>query len=137
MIRLPAGTWTPITWLQSAYFNVVYESQVDHAPRYPIAAADAARELLLSFLSVQQQADYNRGGYFYVISSAGRRWRIRNAGPSGNVDLMAGLEETSVKATYCFHPSCAWPHEQAYLAQMLALVTDEDSVLDVANRCYW
>jgi hypothetical protein len=52
------------------------------------AANTRAEELLLSLLTPEQAATYRERGWFEVRGSKGGRWRIRNRGQSGNVDLM-------------------------------------------------
>jgi len=98
-------------------------------------ADQRAQELLLSLLTPQQRESYLDKGWFEVRGSKGGRWRIRNKGQSGNVDLMPEIGEER-DATYCAHPPGGLPNADAHLAQMLALVTDEESFLRTANRHY-
>lgn len=96
------------------------------------AARKRSEELLEFVLTGEQMADYRERGYFEVISSKGRRWRIRARGQAGNVDLLP--EQGSERdATYCIHPRGV-PDPDAHLAQALMLATDEDEFLRVANR---
>jgi hypothetical protein len=100
------------------------------------AAADRrAQELLLSLLSPEQRESYLDRGWFEVRGSRGGRWRIRDRGQSGNVDLMPEIGEER-DATYCAHPPGGLPAADAHLAQMLALVTDEESFVRIANVHY-
>lgn len=94
-----------------------------------------AEELLRSLLSDDQWASYQENGWFEVRGSSGRRWRIRNRGQSGNVDLMPEIGEER-EATYCAHPPGGLPDADAHAAQMLALVTDEEAFTRVANVHY-
>lgn len=94
-----------------------------------------AQELLLSLLSPEQRATYEEHGWFEVRGSKGGRWRIRNKGQSGNVDLMPEIGEER-DATFCAHPPGSLPNADAHLAQMLTLVTDEDSFRRTANVHY-
>lgn len=96
-------------------------------------ASERAVELLLSLLSDEQAATYAEHGWFEVRGSSGRRWRIRNRGQSGNVDLMPEIGEKH-EATYCAHPAEWLPDADAHVAQMLALVTDDEAFMRVANR---
>ena len=98
-------------------------------------ARTRAEELLLSLLSEEQAASYRERGWFEVRGSKGGRWRIRNRGQSGNVDLMPEIGEER-EATYCAHPPDGLPDADAHVAQMLALVTDEEAFLRVANCHY-
>lgn len=94
-----------------------------------------AQELLRSLLSDEQWASYQGNGWFEVRGSKGGRWRIRNRGQSGNVDLMPEIGEER-DATYCAHPPGGLPDADAHAAQMLALVTDEEAFARVANVHY-
>jgi hypothetical protein len=98
-------------------------------------ASERAEELLLSLLSEEQAATYREHGWFEVRGSSGRRWRIRNRGQSGNVDLMPEIGDVR-QATYCAHPPGHLPHADAHVAQMLALVTDDKAFERTANRHY-
>jgi hypothetical protein len=95
-------------------------------------ANDRALGLLKSMLTDQQWADYEGRGWFEVRGSRGRRWRIRKGGQSGNVDLMPEQGEVR-EASFCAHPRDWLPNADAHLAQMLALVADEEEFVRVAN----
>lgn len=100
-----------------------------------VTANARAEQLLFSLLSDEQARTFREHGWFEVLGSRGRRWRIRNRGQAGNVDLMpaAGNERD---ATFCAHPPDHLPDCDAYVAQMLHLVTDEDDFRRVANK-HW
>jgi hypothetical protein len=98
-------------------------------------ASERATELLLSLLSEEQAATYREHGWFEVRGSSGRRWRVRNRGQSGNVDLMPEAGEER-EATYCAHPPGGLPDADAHVAQMLALVTDDTTFERTANVHY-
>lgn len=98
-------------------------------------ARERALELLGTVLTVEQMASYREKGWFEVRGSKGRRWRIRANGVAGNVDLMPEIGQVR-EATYCAHPPQALPAPDVHLAQMLALVTDEDEFVRVANVRY-
>lgn len=100
------------------------------------AAAHAERDaraerLLLSFLTPEQARSYTEDGSFLVTGSSGGRWRIRREGYQGNVDLLD--EEGRQVAWWCIHPPGGLPDADAYLAQMLHLVTDEGSFRAIGN----
>lgn len=94
-----------------------------------------ALELLRSLLSETQWASYREKGWFEVTGRSGRRWRVRDRGQSGNVDLMPEIGEER-EATYCAHPPEGLPDADAHAAQMLAMVTDDEAFLRTANR-HW
>lgn len=96
------------------------------------AAQARAEELLLSLLSDEQRATYREHGWFEVRGSSGRRWRVRNRGQSGNVDLMPEIGDVR-EATFCAHPAERLPDADAHVAQMLALVTDDEAFERTAN----
>jgi hypothetical protein len=98
-------------------------------------ASARATGLLLSLLSDEQAATYREHGWFEVRGSSGRRWRVRNRGQSGNVDLMPEIGDVR-EATYCAHPPGSLPDADAHVAQMLALVTDDAAFERTANRHY-
>jgi hypothetical protein len=90
-----------------------------------------ALELLRSLLTGEQWASYQENGWFEVRGSKGGRWRIRNRGQSGNVDLMPEIGGER-DASYCAHPPGMLPDPDAHAAQMLALVTDEEMFVRTA-----
>ena len=109
--------------------------QQDQERRRAREQADArAEELLLSLLTEEQAATRQDRGWFEVRGSAGGRYRIRSRGQAGNVDLMPETGEER-DTSYCCHPSGV-PDADAHLAQMLALVTDEDRFRRTANIAY-
>jgi hypothetical protein len=138
-------TLTNLTW---AGWNTVYQENADQRAererREEQARADAelaeqryrqavtrGEELLLSLLSDEQAASRRDHGYFTVRGSrSGAVYRIHSRGISNNVDRLddGGRREM----VFCAHPPglCA---PDVHLAQMLALVTDEDAFLAVAN----
>ena len=86
-------------------------------------------------LTDQQARDYVEHGWFEVRGSRGGRYRIRNRGQSGNVDLMPEIGNER-DATMCIHPPGNLPAADAQLAQLLHLVTDEDGFRRTANIAY-
>jgi hypothetical protein len=96
------------------------------------AADEIATGLLLSFLTSEQARTYTEHGWFEIRGSLGRRWRIHKHSQAGNVALMP--EQGDVRtATYCCHPPGGLPNADAHLAQLLAIVTDEDAFEQTAN----
>jgi hypothetical protein len=98
-------------------------------------ASERAVELLLSLLTPEQAASYQEHGWFEVRGSSGRRWRIRNRGQSGNVDLMPEIGDER-EMSLCAHPAGWLPDADAHVAQMLALVTDDEAFARTANVHY-
>jgi hypothetical protein len=102
-----------------------------------LVANDRATELLLELLTAEQARSYTERGYFEVRGSRGGRWRIRNRGQQGNVELMAETGELA-GARFCCHPPASGglllPDADAHIAQMLAIATDEAEFVRTANR---
>lgn len=117
--------------VRQAEWQARYEEQERERARTQARAL----ELLRSLLSGEQWENYQDKGWFEVTGSSGRRWRVRNRGQSGNVDLMPETGEER-EATYCAHPPGGLPDADAHAAQMLALVTDDEAFLRTANR-HW
>jgi hypothetical protein len=92
-----------------------------------------AEALLLSLLDEAQARAYTELGWFEVRGSAGGRFRIRRHGQAGNVDELEPASDKRI-ASYCIHPSGAFPDADAHVAQYLALVTDERRFREIANR---
>jgi len=97
-----------------------------------IVVQTRARELLLSLLTEEQAVSYTEQGWFEVRGSRGGRWRIRDRGQAGNVDLMPEIGDIR-EASFCCHPPGGLPDADAHVAQMLHLVTDEDGFRRTAN----
>jgi hypothetical protein len=98
------------------------------------AAQVKAIRLLKHLLSDEQRAELDAHGQFHVQGSRGRRYCIRANGQSGNVAWVddAGKE----LGRFCAHPDGSQgylPDADAWLAQAMALQTDEDAFLAVAN----
>lgn len=90
-----------------------------------------AKALLESMLTSEQIAQLAANRWFEVVSQHGRRYRI-NQGQTGNVQRLK--KDGTHEARFCIHPGESVPDEDAMLAQMLLLRTDEDSFLKIANR---
>jgi hypothetical protein len=94
-----------------------------------VVAATRAEELLLLHLSEDQQKQYLEKGYFETIVND-KTYRI-NKGRAGNVYLIEGGK---TKYKYCAHPSAYTPEQDAMLAQLLMLKTDEERFIKTANK---
>lgn len=96
-----------------------------------LSPRERAQQLLESRLSAEQRTELAQHGYFHVVGSRGRRYRIRAQGVNGNVEWVDN--DGVVLGRLCAHPSGSLPHADYWLAQMLALQHDEDAFLRVAN----
>jgi hypothetical protein len=95
----------------------------------PEQKADA---LLKEWLSPAQRSTLHKYGFFEVRGShTGKCYRIRR-GRNMNI-YEVGTGQTQV-AIWCFGPVGHLPLGDVMLAQMLALETDEQAALAVANR---
>jgi len=95
------------------------------------AARRRAVELLESWLTPGQLADFREHRRFEVVSDTGTRWRINCSGQAGNVERLDEAGEW--ESTWCAHPPGGLPDADAWLAQRLILQTDEAAFLAVAN----
>ena len=90
-----------------------------------------ALRLLRSWLSPRQRSDFDRNGYFDVVGSdTGRGYRIRR-GTSGNVNEID--EYGWLARGWCFVPLGGLTEGDVMLAQKIALETDEERTLSIAN----
>ncbi len=95
------------------------------------AASRRATETLRSLLTEENQRRLDAGFDLLIVGSAGGQYRVRH-GYQGNIRRSDGR-------TFCAHPSMVTPEgdllptEDAMIAQILALVTDEPAFLRVAN----
>lgn len=100
--------------------------------RLKVAARERAEELLLLMLTEEQAASRREHGFFTVLGSrSGKAYRIHDRGQAGNIDRLG--DDGRREYTYCAHPPAGLPAADAHLAQMLAIATDEDEFLRVAN----
>jgi hypothetical protein len=98
-------------------------------PSQPEQKADA---LLNEWLRPEQRATLERHGYFDVRGShTGKCYRIRR-GRNMNIDELG--KNGGQVATWCFGPVAYLPLGDVMLTQKLALETDEQATLAVANR---
>jgi hypothetical protein len=95
-------------------------------------AEKKARDLLKQWLSPAQLAQYEGDGYFEVTGcDTGKRYRVRRDRQM-NIDE---LDRRDVRiAVWCFGPEGHLPLGDVMLAQKLALETDEQAALAIANR---
>ncbi len=96
-------------------------------------AVNRAKALLESVMDEEQRKEAAEKSQFHVRSSKGKVFRIRTTHASGNVEEID--EKGEAVARYCAHPRGV-PLGDQLLAQKLALETDEESFLKVAN-CHW
>jgi hypothetical protein len=95
-------------------------------------AEQRAYTLLKEWLSPEQIARFERHGYFEVRGShSGKCYRIRRD-RNMNIDELDG--DGSRVAVWCFSPAGHLPLGDNMLAQKIALETDEQAALAVANR---
>lgn len=107
-------------------------SQLEQERREARAVANVkASRLLELVLSDEQRSELKTHRRFHVRGSRGRRYCIHANGQSGNVSWVddAGKE----LGRFCAHPAGYLPDADAWIAQALALETDEDAFLAVAN----
>lgn len=108
-----------------------YAEQARQQARQLEAARERAEELLTALLTGEQAASRRESGWFAVRgSSSGKTYRIHSTGISNNVDRLG--EDGRRERIFCAHPP-GLPAPDVHLAQMLALATDEDAFLRVAN----
>jgi hypothetical protein len=97
-------------------------------------AEQRAYTLLKRWLSPEQTAQLERHGYFEVSGShSGKRYRIRS---NRNMNIEEIDDSGSRVAVWCFGPAGYLPLGDNMLAQKIALETDEQAALAVAN-CGW
>ena len=91
-----------------------------------------ANTLLKEWLCPEQGLTLDRRGYFQVTGShTGKRYRIRRY-PQMNIDEL-GKDRVPI-AVWCFGPVGHLPLGDVMLTQKLALETNEQAALAVANR---
>ena len=97
-------------------------------------AEQRAYALLTEWLSPEQIAQLERHGYFEVRGShSGTCYRVHRE-RNMNIDQLDG--EGSRVAVWCFGPMGNLPLGDNLLAQKIALETDEQAALAVANRSW-
>jgi hypothetical protein len=97
-------------------------------------AEQRAYTLLKEWLSPEQLAQLERHGYFEVRGShSGKCYRVRR-------DRNMNIDELDGKgfrvAVWCFGPAEGLPLGDNMLAQKIALETDEQAALAIANRAW-
>lgn len=96
------------------------------------AALKRAEELLLSYLTSDQQRDYKKNDGFLVCTRSGSRYRIYKSGIAGNIYRLD--EKGKVIERLCAHvPHGQVPDPDNYLTQMLLLRHDEEGFRRTAN----
>jgi hypothetical protein len=105
--------------------------------RYQVCAGGREAEkkglaLLKRWLSPAQLSQYESDGYFEVTGcDTGKRYRVRRDRQM-NIDELDG--HGARVAVWCFGPEGHLPVGDVMLAQKVALETDEQAALAVANR---
>jgi hypothetical protein len=94
------------------------------------AARARAEQILLDWLSLQQQDDYRKRQQFDVTGSDGRRWRILCQGQTGNVQRLDDRGEWT--HAWCGHPR-GLPDPVAWLTQAMAVAHDAIGFMKTAN----
>lgn len=89
-----------------------------------------AEQLLVENLSLKQRVEYLEHKHF-TVHGRGARFRIRK-GRNGNIDVVNA--EGILTHRLCGHPGIMVPDFDTMLAQKLALETDEDAFIKVANK---
>jgi hypothetical protein len=94
-----------------------------------------AEELLLSLLDPEQKQSYKERHFFNVISNLGRLFRIHCNGDryAGNITFFADDLRTPAASLCCHPPDMSLPAPDHWLAQKLALETDEEEFCRRAN----
>lgn len=113
---------------QAAKQIALYREQQARA----IAARTRSRELLLSHLTPAQRETFEKKKWFVIVGGQSRRrYRIRDAGHAGNIDVLNGEK---VMHRLCCHCDHSIPIHDNMLAQKLTLEYDESTFLRLANR---
>ena len=95
-------------------------------------AEERSQQLLRSWLSSEQLANYDTFGHFVVVGSdTGKRYRILKGRVFNIQELDAGGREY---CTWCFAPDRVATGD-VNLAQKIALENFENRALRIANRC--
>jgi hypothetical protein len=117
-----------------AHLSTVFGNPRDQDFAQRRKAEQRAHTLLKRWLSPEQTAQLERNGHFEVRGShSGKRYRIRPH-RNKNIDELDG--EGSRIAVWCFGPRGNLPLGDHMLAQKIALETDEQATLAVANRSW-
>jgi len=112
--------------------------EIVNQQRARIEAKARAEELLRSCLTSHQREQMDESGCFPVAGSDGGLFLIyTDRGTSGNVTELFDEDDGLVEiARWCAHPPDGLPQADIFLAQKLALETDEMNFRLVAN-CHW
>jgi hypothetical protein len=107
-----------------------YAAACAEQDRERAAARARAEQILLDWLSPQQQDDYRKRQQFDVAGSDGCRWRILCQGQTGNVRRLDDRGEWT--HAWCGHPR-GLPDPVAWLTQAMAVAHDAVSFMKTAN----
>jgi len=96
------------------------------------AKEEKARQLLREVITLEQDQQLEKDGYFELVAvKSGHRYRI-NKGRAGNVQQLDDKTGKVLKKL-CFHPTEYVHNYDTMVAQKLMLENDEEQVLRVAN----
>lgn len=110
-------------WAVRLLYRACREENTSHA---------RARQLLRAWLSPHQKIQFEANGFFDVLGChSGKRYRIRR-GTSANINELDGNGQLG--PGWCFVPAGALAEGDVMLAQKIALETNEQGALDIANR---
>jgi hypothetical protein len=112
-------------------------------------ASNTARQLFESFLTPKQKADIRTKNCFYFDSNLHKRWAIQTTNVVGNcfslddrIGYCAQLQRLRTQVPYfvwrpetrtTYQPFAFYPYWDHFLAQMLAIQTDENAFCAVAH----
>lgn len=113
-----------------------YREQQEAARALREQAQARSLELLRLVLTDEEYGRYEGGNVIEITGSAGGRYRIRQVGYEGNVEQID--EEGEAIMRLCAHPQMhvaggRLPQGDAWVGQVLAIKTDEENFLSVAN----
>jgi len=92
-----------------------------------------AEELLMRFLTPEQQRVYKQYGHIFVCGKSGTNYRISRNSIAGNIHQLD--KKGNPIARYCAHvPYGEVPDPDNHLTQLLMLKHHEEDFLRVANR---
>lgn len=134
-----AQTRVPIYWERTAEQQRLLEEQaavraafIQEQQEKAAAVRERARQLLLSHLTPAQRATFEANRWFVVTGGQSQqRYRIRDSGHAGNVDVLNGER---VQYRLCCHCDHQIPTYDNMLAQKITLEYDEKEFLRLANR---
>lgn len=110
-----------------------YKKEQERLALERAAARARATKLLMEHLTPEQRKELEEKNCFYLYTQSGGRYRI-DRGTHGNVKVLD--KDNKIVATLCGQPNGV-PDEDAMLAQVLMLRTNEQQYRRVANERPW